>query len=135
MEKKGFDVLLEALALLPAELHWRFEHIGGGPLRRTLAAPGRRSWARRPDHLAGPLRAGRGAGGTAARRPVLPRLPGSPRDGDRDGLPNVIMEAMSQELPVVATEVGAIPEVVVDGDTGRLVPPDDPAALAAPSSG
>ena len=43
-------------------------------------------------------------------------------DGDRDGLPNVIMEAMSQELPVVATEVGAIDEVVVAGVTGRLVP-------------
>ena len=51
-------------------------------------------------------------------------------DGDRDGLPNVIMEAMSQELPVVATEAGAIGEVVVDGVTGRLVPPEDPAALA-----
>ena len=50
-------------------------------------------------------------------------------DGDRDGLPNVIMEAMSQELPVVATEAGAIPEVVVPGSTGRLVPPDDPIAL------
>ena len=37
-------------------------------------------------------------------------------DGDRDGLPNVIMEAMSQELPVVATEAGAIPEVVVPGE-------------------
>ncbi len=52
-------------------------------------------------------------------------------DGDRDGLPNVIMEAMSQELPVVATSVGAIGEVVVEGGTGHIVAPDDPAALAA----
>ncbi len=51
-------------------------------------------------------------------------------DGDRDGLPNVIMEAMSQELPVVATRVGGIDEVVFDGVTGHLVPPDDPAAVA-----
>ena len=52
------------------------------------------------------------------------------RDGDRDGLPNVIMEAMSQELPVVATAVGAIAEVVVAGVTGRLVAAEDPVALA-----
>jgi glycosyltransferase involved in cell wall biosynthesis len=45
------------------------------------------------------------------------------------------MEAMSQELPVVATEAGAIAEVVVDGVTGRLVPPDRPAALAAALAG
>ncbi len=41
------------------------------------------------------------------------------------------MEAMSQELPVVASEVAAIPELVVAGVTGRLVPPEAPAALAA----
>ena len=52
-------------------------------------------------------------------------------DGDRDGLPNVIMEAMSQELPVIATRAGAIDEVVEPGITGLLVPPDDPTALAA----
>ena len=51
-------------------------------------------------------------------------------DGDRDGLPNVIMEAMSQELPVVASDAGAIDEIVVDGATGRLVPTEDPAAVA-----
>jgi glycosyltransferase involved in cell wall biosynthesis len=51
-------------------------------------------------------------------------------DGDRDGLPNVIMEAMSQELPVLATSAAAIPEIVADGVTGLLVPPEEPAALA-----
>ncbi len=51
-------------------------------------------------------------------------------DGDRDGLPNVLMEAQSQALPVLASNLSAIAELVEDGVTGRLVPPDDPAALA-----
>lgn len=128
VEKKGLDVLLEALATLPSELHWRFEHIGGGPLARTLAAAAERLGI--ADRVTW-----RGLGTqdevvAALRRADLFCLAARiAADGDRDGLPNVIMEAMSQELPVVATEAGAIAEVVVPGSTGRLVPPDDPIAL------
>jgi glycosyltransferase involved in cell wall biosynthesis len=50
--------------------------------------------------------------------------------GDRDGIPNVIIEAMAAGCPVVATAVSAIPEAVAEGVTGALVPPDDPAAMA-----
>ncbi len=50
--------------------------------------------------------------------------------GDRDGLPNVLMEAQSQALPVVATRLSAIPELILDGETGLLVPPEDTGALA-----
>jgi glycosyltransferase involved in cell wall biosynthesis len=52
-------------------------------------------------------------------------------DGDRDGLPNVLMEAQSQALACIATDVSAIPELIADGETGLLVPPEDAAALAA----
>ncbi len=52
------------------------------------------------------------------------------RDGDRDGLPNVLMEAQSQGLACLSTRVSAIPELIEDGDTGVLVPPGDPAALS-----
>ncbi|HPT96485.1 MAG TPA: glycosyltransferase family 4 protein [Armatimonadota bacterium] len=52
-------------------------------------------------------------------------------EGDRDGLPNVILEAMASALPVVSTRVSAIPEAVEDGVTGLLVPPGDVDALAA----
>jgi glycosyltransferase involved in cell wall biosynthesis len=129
VEKKGLDVLLAALALLPRDLHWRLEHLGGGPLAstlqeraRALGLEGRVAWrgsATQDEILA------------ALRRADLFCLPSRvARDGDRDGLPNVIMEAMSQELPVVATRAAAIPEVVREGVTGLLVPPEDPEALA-----
>ena len=120
VEKKGLDVLLDALAQLPTGLHWRFEHVGGGPLAASLRAQAERLGI--ADRIVW-----RGAGTqaevvAALRRADLfflaARVAG---DGDRDGLPNVIMEAMSQELPVVATDVGAIGEIVVPGVTGNLV--------------
>jgi colanic acid/amylovoran biosynthesis glycosyltransferase len=51
--------------------------------------------------------------------------------GDRDGIPNVVLEALAHEVPVVATAVSGLPEVIVPGETGWLVPPQDPQALAA----
>jgi len=51
-------------------------------------------------------------------------------DGDRDGIPNVLVEAMACGVPVVSTRVSAIPELVEDGSTGLLVPPGDPSAMA-----
>ena len=52
-------------------------------------------------------------------------------DGDRDGLPNVLVEASSQGLVCVSTNISGVPELLDDGDNGLVVPPDDPAALAA----
>lgn len=52
-------------------------------------------------------------------------------DGDRDGIPNVLAEAMAMGLPVVSTPISGIPELIEDGRHGLLVPPRDPAALAA----
>jgi glycosyltransferase involved in cell wall biosynthesis len=51
-------------------------------------------------------------------------------DGDRDGIPNVLVEAMAAGLPVVTTNVSGIPELVEDGDTGLVVEPDHATAIA-----
>jgi glycosyltransferase involved in cell wall biosynthesis len=127
--KKGYDDLVAALAALPPDLHWRFVHIGGGPLLKKLrAAAKKRGIAERIDWL-----------GQRARPEVFARYGQADvfvlasriaADGDRDGLPNVLMEAQSQGVACVATAVSGVPELIVDGETGLLVPPDDPAALA-----
>jgi glycosyltransferase involved in cell wall biosynthesis len=51
-------------------------------------------------------------------------------DGDRDGIPNVMLEAMAMALPVITTPVSGIPEVITHGDNGWLVPPQNPTELA-----
>jgi glycosyltransferase involved in cell wall biosynthesis len=127
--KKGYDDLLAALALLPKDLHWRFVHVGGGAeaaaLRRHAEASGiadRIEWrGAQPQERV--IEAYRNADLFVLASKV-------DRDGDRDGLPNVLMEAQSQGLACVATTAGAIGEFVVDGETGLLTPPGDPPALA-----
>ncbi|MBT7148220.1 MAG: glycosyltransferase family 4 protein, partial [Rhodospirillales bacterium] len=129
VEKKGYDGLLHALAELPGGLHWRLIHIGGGALTAKLKS------------LADDL----GIGTRIEWRGALPqdqvfRAFGEAHifvlnsriadDGDRDGLPNVLMEAQSQALACVATRVSAIPELIIHGKTGILVPPDDANALS-----
>jgi glycosyltransferase involved in cell wall biosynthesis len=52
------------------------------------------------------------------------------RNGDRDGIPNVLVESLAMGVPVAATRVSAIPELIVNGETGLLAPPEDPEALA-----
>jgi glycosyltransferase involved in cell wall biosynthesis len=129
VEKKGTDVLLEALAQLPADLHWRLVHVGGGPLKarlerraRSLGIGARIVWrgARMQTELLEEYRA-------ADLFALASRVA---RDGDRDGLPNVLIEAQSQGLACVATRVSGIPELIEDGVTGVLVEPDAPQALA-----
>jgi glycosyltransferase involved in cell wall biosynthesis len=132
--KKGYDDLLAALALLPPGLAWRFVHIGGGGLAATLRDLAERlglspriEWRgalAQPEVLA------------ACRRADLFVLAAKVgRDGDRDGLPNVLMEAQSQRLACVATDISGIPELIEDGATGILVPPGDPPALARALAG
>lgn len=129
VEKKGYDRLIAALARLPATLDWRFEHIGGGDLARPLRAEAERlGIADRIEWLGAQAQ---GAVIEAMRRADLFVLPSRvAASGDRDGLPNVLMEAASQKLPILSTPVAAIPEFVRDGLEGRLVE-DAPESLAA----
>jgi glycosyltransferase involved in cell wall biosynthesis len=128
--KKGYDDLLAALALLPPGLAWRLVHIGGGALASDLKEQaGRLGLADRiewrgarpqPEVLA----AYREADLFVLAARIAP-------DGDRDGLPNVLVEAQSQGIACISTRLSAIPELIEDGATGLLVPPGDRAALAA----
>ena len=130
VEKKGYGDLLAALALLPTDLSWHLTHIGGGPLAGSLAKQAERlglagkiEWlGRRPQSRVHEVLQ------TADVFVLASKVAG---DGDRDGLPNVLMEAQSQSVPCIATTVSAIPELIDDGKTGRLIAPGDPAALAA----
>lgn len=130
VEKKGYEDLLAALARLPADLQWRLVHVGGGPRRKALTRlAARLGLGARIAWLGGQPQERVLAEYRAADLFVLASR--IARDGDRDGLPNVLMEAQSQRLPCVASGVAAIPELIRDGETGLLVPPGDSAALAA----
>jgi glycosyltransferase involved in cell wall biosynthesis len=130
-ETKGFADLLKACDLLHRrDIPFRCDIIGAGPLAPMLRAliaahrlgqvVGLFDWRSHSQILC------------AYQRYTVLAVPSViGRDGDRDGIPNVIMEAMSQGLPVVASQVSGIPEVVRPNATGWLVPPGNPPALAA----
>lgn len=129
-EKKGFTYLLQACrALLDAGYDFDCHVVGGGPLREALAAEIEALDLAQTVQLLGAQPHERVVAefGQASLF-VLPAVLGA--DGDRDGIPNVILEAMAMELPVVSTDHSGIPEVVHDGQTGLLVPPADAPALA-----
>jgi glycosyltransferase involved in cell wall biosynthesis len=132
--KKGYDDLLEALALLPSRLAWRFVHVGGGAPSTALAHRARRlGLSHRVEWRGAQAYARVLAGYREADLFVLASKVAS--DGDRDGLPNVLMEAQSQRLACIATDVSGIPELIEHQVTGMLVPPDNPQALASAMEG
>ena len=129
VEKKGTGMLLEALARLPKDLNWKFVHVGGGPLKGALERRSRSLGIAQRVEWRGPLTQDKLL--EEYRKADLFALASRiARDGDRDGLPNVLAEAHSQGLACIATRVSAIPELVREGVTGVLVDENDPAALA-----
>ena len=130
VRKKGFSLLLEACRLLAEQgVDFQLTLAGDGPERPQLV-----KLVSEYD-LTGRVE----LPGFVAHRQVsqllqqahlfiMPSLVAP--SGDRDGIPTVILEAMLHEVPVVATEVSGIPEVVIPGETGWLTPPEDPQALA-----
>lgn len=114
---KGIDVLIEACSR--ASFPIRLEVIGDGGARREL------------EELA--VRLGvavRFHGRVADPGPLLREIDVFALPSRAENLPMAVLEAMAQALPVVATRVGGVPELVEDGITGRLVEADDPASLA-----
>jgi colanic acid/amylovoran biosynthesis glycosyltransferase len=130
-EKKGLDTLIDACALLRdqrAEFHlWLY---GDGPMRDMLDTQITRLGL--SDYVT--------LGGVIPQEEVARRLRTchlfvmpcrEDKNGDMDGIPTVFMEAMATGRPVISCPISGIPELVCDGQTGLLVPPDDPSALAA----
>jgi len=130
VEKKGYDDLLAALALLPAGLAWRLVHIGGGALADRLKRQAAQLGLAKHIEWRGaqPQPAVLAAYREADLFVLAAKVA---RDGDRDGLPNVLIEAQSQGLACVATRLSGIAELIEDGQSGVLVPPGEPRALAA----
>jgi glycosyltransferase involved in cell wall biosynthesis len=123
--QKGWDVLLEAAARLAAargDLAWVL--VGDGPLRAALT--------RRAADLDLAVRF---TGARSDMADVLGAADVVVLASRSEGLPFTLLEAMALGMPVVATRVGGVPEVVEDGRSGRLVPRDDPAALAGAVAG
>ncbi len=130
VEQKGFVYLIRALGILKQRgQRFRLHLIGTGPLQRALHAEaesvGVSDWV---DFK-----------GTVSQEDVFSLMRRSgvfvmpsvvAKNQDRDGIPNVILEAMAHRLPVVGTRVSGLPEVVRDGETGRLVDPESAEQLA-----
>jgi glycosyltransferase involved in cell wall biosynthesis len=130
-EKKGFTYLIDALALLSDEGmdEILLTIIGSGPLKASLDEQIAASGLTNRVELTGSL----------AHPDVVKRLRTATMfvmssvladNGDRDGIPNVILEAMASGVPVIGTSVSGIPEVVHEGETGLLVQPNNARALA-----
>ncbi len=129
--KKGFAVALEALRLLQTSLPGtRLMLIGDGPQRSALHAQAHRDGLEPYVEFCGALP--HHATLAALQHADLLLAPSQTApDGDAEGAPVVLMEALARGVPVVATNHAAIPEVVPDGIAGRLVAERDAAALAA----
>jgi glycosyltransferase involved in cell wall biosynthesis len=128
VEKKGFHVLLEAVARI--KFPFRLRIIGEGPergrltnmitangLTKRVTLDGAMTHRELPDAYA------------EAHVVVVPSI--QDESGDRDGLPNVVLEAMASGRAVIASRISAIGCAVTHGETGLLVPPSDALALAS----
>ncbi len=128
--KKGYEYLLESCKILQDEgLDFRLNLVGDGPLRSKLeklaqelgiehrvSFPGFLSYDRVSELF------------HSADIFVMPSVVHS--NGDRDGIPTVIMESLTHRVPVIATDVSGIPEVIENRVTGLLIPERDSAAIA-----
>jgi glycosyltransferase involved in cell wall biosynthesis len=128
--KKGFGHLIRTCALLAERgKSFRCEIIGEGPLKDELRRQIDEMHLRNNVELTGAKPQAQLRGRLAAANVfVLPSVIDA--DGGMDNLPTVIMEAMATGLPVVSTNIGGIPEMIVENETGFLVQPGDAAAMA-----
>ena len=129
VNKKGYDVLLQALSKLDRLLNWKMIHIGGGPLleelkeqARDLSIDSRIKWLG-AQNFESVIKCYQDADLFVLASRI-------DEDGDRDGLPNVLMEAMSQALPCIATNISGIPELITNRKNGIMVEPESAEELS-----
>jgi len=130
VERKGVRYLIDAVPLLPAHLPAKLVIIGDGAERSRLEAQVRQRGLEHRVEVRGRVaeqELRRAYAGASVL--VLPAIVDA--RGDTEGLGVVLLEAMSYGVPVIGSDLGGITDIVIDGETGLLVPPQDSAALAA----
>jgi glycosyltransferase involved in cell wall biosynthesis len=128
-EKKGFEILLLACKRLAEQnIRPRFIIVGEGPRREILEAEIKKSGLENVE-LCGAMDFDK-VKMLMAESLMLVHPGRITENGDHDGIPNVILEAMALAKPVIASSVGGISELIEDGVNGLLVKPDDPEQLA-----
>jgi colanic acid/amylovoran biosynthesis glycosyltransferase len=130
VEKKGFDVLLQAVAMVHQAGQPIVLHIAGdGPLLPQLRALAQTLGIGDQAHFDGAMDHNKVAGWMQGLDAFVLACKAD-ANGDMDGIPVVLMEAMSQGVPVVSTRLSGIPELVLHQKTGLLAQPNDAASLA-----
>ncbi len=130
VSKKGYFALLDAFSGISQDLHWTFTHIGNGELLSELKLHARKLGINTHCQWLG----------AQSQLVVLQHYQKADLfvlnskiddNGDRDGLPNVIVEAQSQSLAVLSTNISGIPELITNGENGILIEQHDTAALSS----
>jgi glycosyltransferase involved in cell wall biosynthesis len=129
--KKGLDTLLDACALLKAQsILFHLCIYGDGPLREALLSQIARLDLKQHVELRNPIPQEEVAKELVGCHVFVMPCRQDQKTGDIDGIPTVFMEAMATGRPVISCPLAGIPELVRHAETGLLVPPDDPAAIA-----
>lgn len=128
LPRKGVDVLLKALGHLPRTLNWRLTVVGGGSQEAALRVAAKNLPDGRVAFLGAQPSDQVQQVMATAHLVVVPSVEGA--GGRSEGIPVVLMEAMAQGRPVIASRLSGIPELVEEGLTGWLVPPGDARVLA-----
>lgn len=130
IEKKGYLTLVEAAARLRDNgIEFELRIVGEGPLWAALQRQANDLGLADRVRFAGPL-VDAELEAEYARAAVFSLPCQTMPDGNRDGIPNTVLEAMARGLPVVSTTLPSVAEAVEDGVQGFLVPPRDPVSLA-----